>query len=254
MNDDYTLTLDCTLPSLGKLYDVEVNPHITLRSMTTMDEMRRLSPSERPLKVLCDIIDNCMIEPCGISSYDMIIGDYQYLLHQLRIVTYGTSYPIVNTCPKCLHMNENVVDLSQLNVLEYTEDFSNLLLVELPKTKHTVKLRMQTPRLIDDVTVKSNELKKRQKSDSNIGDTTFLFSLYSLIDEIDYAKANIVEVEKFIQTLPMADTNRILKRAEKLVDKVGLDLSLKVECTACGATFSSTFREGPEFFGPTEDE
>ena len=52
----------------------------------------------------------------------------------------------------------------------------------------------------------------------------------------------------------MMDTNKIVKREEKLVQKVGLDISLDVECTACGMTYESTFRQGPEFFGPSEEE
>lgn len=253
MENSYTLTQSCTLPSLGKMYDVEFDPHITLRSMTTLEEMRRLSHSERPLKVLCDIIDDCMVEKCPISSYDMIISDYQYLLHQLRIVTYGPKYKLQNTCPYCLHVNEDVVDLSQLNVLELDEDINDLLVLVLPRTKHKVKLRMQTPRLIDDINLKVAEAKKRSKT-SSVGDPTFLFSLQALIDTVDDQELNAVEMEKFIQSLPMADANKIIRRSEKLVQKVGLDLSLNVECAACGGSYESTFRQGPEFFGPTDDE
>lgn len=253
MENNYTITQSCTLPSLGRVYPVEVDPHITLRSMTTMEEMRRLSHSDRQLKVLCDIIDDCMVEKCAISSYDMIVGDYQYLLHQLRIATYGPKYKLQNTCPHCLHINEDVVDLSQLNVFEFTEDILTLLTVELPVTQNTVKLRMQTPRIIDDISLKSAEARRRDKT-GNGGDRTFLFSLSSMIDEVNGQKLNAVEMEKFVQTLPMADANKLIKRSEKLVGKVGLDLSLRVDCAACGMTYESTFRQGPEFFGPSDDE
>ena len=81
MSQDYTLTGTYTLPSLGKVYgDKKINPEITLRSMTTEEEMKRLNPSDKPYKVMADIIDACMIEKPGISSYDMCIGDYQSVI------------------------------------------------------------------------------------------------------------------------------------------------------------------------------
>ena len=56
-----------TLPSLGKVYgDKQINPEVTLRSMTTAEEMKRLNPSDRAYKVLADIIDDCLIETAHI--------------------------------------------------------------------------------------------------------------------------------------------------------------------------------------------
>ena len=51
-----------TLPSKGLIYNKEIDPHVTLRSMTTMEEMKRLSPSDTPYKVMSDIIEACMQE------------------------------------------------------------------------------------------------------------------------------------------------------------------------------------------------
>ena len=92
---DYTIMEGYELPSKGKIYAENVNPHIELRSMTARDEMKRLSPSSTPLKTLADIIEDCFIEKPAIHVYDMCLGDYEYLLHRLRIVTYGDSYKSV---------------------------------------------------------------------------------------------------------------------------------------------------------------
>ena len=56
---DYTIMEGYELPSKGKIYSENVNPHIELRSMTGRDEMKRLSPSSTPLKTLADIIEDC---------------------------------------------------------------------------------------------------------------------------------------------------------------------------------------------------
>ena len=89
---DYTIAEEFTLPSGGQLYDPPISPIVKLRSMTTEDEMKRLSPSERAYKNMCEIIDGCIVDDIGISTYDMCLADYQFLLHRIRVVTYGKEY------------------------------------------------------------------------------------------------------------------------------------------------------------------
>lgn len=107
-----------TLPSKGQIYDKPINPEITLRSMTTMDELKRLSPSDLPYKNMCELIDDCIVGKTELSSYDMCIGDYQFLLHKLRIATYGTDYNMVVQCPNCASVEEKVFNLEELEILE----------------------------------------------------------------------------------------------------------------------------------------
>ena len=77
------------LPSHGKVYSKEINPEGTISSMTTEDEMKKLAPSDKQYKVMSDVIEGCMTEKPAIHVYDMCMGDYVYLLHKLRVVTYG---------------------------------------------------------------------------------------------------------------------------------------------------------------------
>ena len=109
---NYTIAEGYTLPSKGKIYTEKmVNPHIELRSMTGREEMRRLSPSSTPLKTLADIIEDCCVEKPAIHVYDMSLGDYEFLLHKLRIVTYGEDYKVALRCPDCGELIEAVTKL-----------------------------------------------------------------------------------------------------------------------------------------------
>lgn len=69
--NDYIIGESFTLPSKGLVYDKKVNPNIKIRSMTTEEEMKRLGHSELPYKLLSEIIDDCLVEKPGISSYDL---------------------------------------------------------------------------------------------------------------------------------------------------------------------------------------
>lgn len=245
----YTIAEEYTLPSLGKVYKQNVNPHIKLRSMTTAEEMKRLSPSEREYKNICDIIDDCLVEKPGISSYDMCVADYQFLLHKLRVVTYGEEYPVISKCPFCYTQNEIVVKLNDLEITTCPDDYEKYMQFKLPRTGKEIKTRFQTPRLIDDVNIRVKEFKKKSKNQSL--DNSLTYTVQSLIDTIDGEKLDAVMLEQFVRGLPMMDTNYIIQHAEKLVESFGLKTTMELDCPACGLTYNSNFRITTEFFRPS---
>ena len=113
---NFTVAESYALPSKGRIYDVKVNPMVELRSMTARDEMKRLNPSSTPLKSLADIIEGCCIEKPAIHVYDMCIGDFDYLLHQLRIVTYGPEFKVTVKCQECGEYVDTTADLETLTL------------------------------------------------------------------------------------------------------------------------------------------
>ena len=251
-NKNYSIAEEYTLPSLGKVYTQNVNPVVKIRSMTTEEEMRRLAPSDKNYKNICEIIDECLVENPGISSYDMCLADYQFLLHKLRVVTYGSDYHITTVCPHCFSEKDDIIDLEQLKVTNYdNNDFTSLTEFTLPKTQKNIKLRMQTPRIVDDINTRAKELKK--KSRNQAGEPAFLFTIESLIDTVDGVKLDPVKREDFVRALPMMDTNYIIRYAEKLVESFGLETKLSFSCPICGLDYNSSFPITSEFFGPSID-
>lgn len=248
---EYTLSEYCTLPSEGKIYKKEVNPQVHLRSMTTEEEMRRLSPTNTPYKTLCDIIDRCMVEPIGISSYDLCLGDYQYLLHRLRVVTYGTEYPSSSICPLCGTLNKVKLDLDEIPVIKYDESINNYTEVTLPISKKVITLKYQTPRDIDDIELEEKEFKsKNAESTINI---KYLIALRHIIEAVDGKHYDKTKLDFFLRGLNMRDTNLLYQYATKLTEGIGLDTKIKNKCTnpKCGVDYNTSFRITNEFFGPT---
>lgn len=241
-----------TLPSEGKVYNKEINPTFKLRSMTTVEEMKRLNHSDKPNKTLAEIIDDCLTEPIGISAYDLCLPDFQYMLHKLRIVTYGPQYKLSSTCPWCNSVNLNNINLDDLEMVEFDEDlYAKYSEFELPSTKKIVRLKMQTPRILDTIATKSKEARK--KNPEFEGSPAFLFTLENLIDTVDGRVLEKFKITDFVKKLPMMDTNYILKSAEKLNESFGLDKSLEHTCSVCGLDYTGNFRTTSEFFGPSID-
>ena len=248
----FTITEDCTLPSLGLVYSKPVNPNVKLRSMTTEEEMRRLAHTERPYKVLCDIIEDCIVgDKLGISVYDVCLGDYQYLLQKLRIATYGPDYKIIATCPHCGENNLETVDLSTMELFKLDENNPPEMSVTLPVCGKIVSLRLQTPRSLDDAAIRRKELLKSNPLVES--DPTILFTLTALIDKIDGVVYDKIKLDTFIRQLSMRDTNKIMNLVGKLNRAFGYNMSLTHTCQSCGLDYGSTFRITSEFFGPTED-
>lgn len=247
MSDIATIWEDFELPSKGLVYDKPINPKVSLRSMTTLEEMKRQSPTDTPYKVMSDIIEGCMKNKPDIHVHDMCIGDYQFLLHKLRIVTYGPEYNMIVTCPKCGETTESVGDLDSLEVMEWTDEISGQMLISLPITNKSIQLKFQTPRDLDLIAFRNKEMKKKTKAPI---DYSLLFTLMSLIKKVDGMILTDIQLEDFVKSLPLKDVNFILTKANELNKKVGLDTQIKVKCAECGEEVTSTFRITSEFFGP----
>ena len=249
-NENYTIAEGYRLPSGGLIYDVAVNPEVELRSMSARDEMKRLNPSATPFKTLADIIEGCMLTKPTIHVYDMALGDYEYLLHKLRIVTYGSKYKLDLVCPECGEIVETEADLETLELKEFDIDkFNSYRTFMLPKSGKEVMLKFQTPHMLDMIDAKAKELKRKFK----LAEINFeVFSvLTNVIDTVDGKKLSQVELETFINNLPALDMNKIMQNLDALNTSIGLNNELYVTCGKCGSEVKTFFRFGTEFFRPT---
>ena len=246
----YTIAEGYELPSKGKIYDVKVDPQIELRSMTARDEMKRLSPSNSQFKKLADIIEGCMIEKPKVKVYDMALGDYEFLLHKLRIVTYGTDYKIAVGCPHCGHTFEATANLEQLQIIDFDEEkFRSLQTFTLPVSGDTIKLKFQTPRMLDEIEAKTKEMRRKFREAEL--EFNLLILLEEIIDEVNGVKLDPMKAENYITKLAAKDMTKIVNNIDALNELIGLDASLFVDCPHCRSEVKTFFRFGTEFFRPS---
>lgn len=250
-NTDFTISESYVLPSKGMIYDRPIDPNVTIRSMTTEEEMKRLSPTDTPYKVMSEIIEDCLVTKLGMPVYDLCVGDYQFLLHKLRVVTQGKDYKMAIQCPNCGEISVSTINLDEIAVSEYDESVNQLMKVHLPQMNKDVELRLQTPRLIEDTAIRTKEIKKRMKDLAY--DPGLLVTLQSIIKTVDGTAMRPDALESFVRKMPMKDANILLQAAKKLNGKVGLDTDVLAKCSQCGYDVVTTFRFSPEFFGPTVD-
>ena len=247
---NYTIGEDMELPSKGLIYSKEQPALVELRSMTARDEMKRLSPSTTQFKTLAEIIEGCMIEKPNVRVYDMALGDYEYLLHRLRIVTYGDSYKMMLRCPYCGETFETIAHLEELEVKEFDrEAFEAARTLVLPKSGHTVTLNFQTPRMLDENEGRVKEMKRKYRN-AEI-DFNLMVLLKSAIDTVDGEPLDDFKIEAFIDKLPALDMTKIVNSIDALNACIGINNNLIVNCSHCGGEVPTSFRFGSEFFRPT---
>lgn len=259
MENNYTIAERYTLPSHGLLYDSDINPDIKLRSMTVRDEMKRMAPANDGTiyRVLAEVIDDCLVEKPGISSYDMCIGDFQFLMHKLRIVTYGPEYKISCKCPNCGNYDDYIVNLEDLSLDELKDfDKDKYLRLELPASKKIVELNYNTPRILDNIEKEVDRVAKQYKKQNKVMsdvDWHLLYQLVYAIKTVDGQKLSVTQKETFCNNLVGRDYNAIVNALDKLDQKVGLGLMFEVKCNQCGLNMSVPFRLTNEFFRPSSD-
>lgn len=242
---------DFVLPSLGKIYPTPFDPHVRLRSMTVAEEMKRLTYSEYPYKVMAEIIEACLETKLPISVYDMCLGDYQYLLHKLRTVTYNSNYKMSVTCQKCYNAFDADIDLDDLEIFKYDDSLLSLTTMVLPVTGDTIEIKYQTPRDLDEIGERRKELKKEFPDQED--DPTLMLNMETLIKTVNGKRMDLRSLREYIKKLPLRDSGVILSSANKLISKVGVDTAVLVKCPDCGSDVHTTFRFTDEFFRPKDN-
>ena len=245
-----TIQEDFTLPSLGRIYSTPFDPDIKLRSMTVAEEMKRLTNTDKPYKAMAEIIESCMETKIPVSIYDLCLGDYQYLLHKLRTVTYGPDYKVSIRCSTCSEIFESNINLDELEVFQYEDDYDKLKTRVLPASGDTVELRFQTPRDLDGIETKKSQLHKQFPE---MADPTLMLNLESIIKTINGQVYDQVGLREYVKKMPLKDSNVLLTAGNALNSKIGVTTSLKFTCPVCGDEITTSFKYTNEFFRPEMD-
>lgn len=236
-----------TLPSRGLLYE-GVDPEIALASMKTKHEMLRLSATDDSQRIMSEIIDDCLVNDIGISSYDLCLGDFQFLLYKLRIITFGPEYEQQAVCPYCGFESTYQINLDDMEVHEFDESLINLFTLTLPVSGDVITLKYQTPRMLDQLNRKVKDYKKRHKGSNE--NATFLYAISMCIDTINGEDPGFA-IEQIVKDMELLDATAIVNRIDEINNAIGVDLDIIENCSLCGSGYHFPFRVNNTFFRPS---
>jgi hypothetical protein len=246
--EEFIVPMDVVeLPSQGKLYP-NGQTTVKVKYLTAEDENILMSPELiRTGKVLDALLDNCVIAD-GLTTKEMLIGDRNKVLIDLRINGYGHEYEVEMTDPETNLSFTAVVDLRKLKPkpLEITPDSMGEFTVTLPKFNVPIKFRFLNGDDEDFLTKKAQVAQKKNKKGFAVSNT--LTERY--LRQIMEVKGNRDKfyIQKFIGAMPISDSLFLREYISEI--EPGIDLNYEFEAPS-GATFEADVPLTVKLFWPS---
>jgi hypothetical protein len=234
------------LPSRGKLYGNGIS-EVQITYMTASDENLLSSPELIRKGTVIDELLKRKIKTEGIKVGDLLNGDKDKIILQLRASSYGQYYDVKVTCPETGNDFEYSIDLLTLNEKELAQEPDEMMQFSflLPMSKKLVKFKLLSSGEFDkvlDASQKQKEIYKSQYSE------TITLLLKSQIKEID-GNTDRNFISKFVDKMKAGDSTA-LRRYIKSIEP-GIDYDYELTSPYTGNTFKATLNFGIDFFYPS---
>lgn len=217
---------EISLPSCGLVYDNEIKWNNRLRAPRLCD--KGIGDMTRRNKLQAGILDKTLLEPLGISAYDLHTADFLYLNLMQRQMSKGNKpYKIKIKCSKCGYENVFDFDLATLSIDRLKEkpvyEYTGL-------DEKVYTLNFITPRILDDAREQADLFKERYPDNDQDVYTQELLRL--LIKEVDGRDYTYSQMTGIINNLYLEDVNGIIVEASKA--DFGVNLRQETTCQSCG--------------------
>lgn len=194
------------------------------------------------------LLENSVIDK-DIRPSEMLIGDRNYVLIELRRTGFGDDYKVdPMRCNSCLNVFNPTVDLSKIKKKEVSElpDEEGLFYIKLPVSKAEVKFRLLTG---------DDEMVLQQQNSVAIGTGTFkVKKMYTQKYVLQIMSVNGITdkifIKSFVEAMPLKDS-RIFRDYSNKVDP-GIDFFYNFKCPHCGAEEKRLIPFGLSLFYPDE--
>jgi len=209
-------------------------------------------------KVLEIVLQEGVIDAGGLSVDDMLSGDRNQLLIELRKTGLGSEYyPGKMKCPSCKEEHEPMVNLDDIKVKKILEapDNDGFFEVILPVTKKKLKFRFLNGQ-------DEKYLSKASASNKNVPGAKNKVKYTKLVTERHIRQIMEIDgnrdkgyIKKFVGIMPLKDSAFLREYIKKM--EPGVDTTVTIECDKCGHVYDSEISLNPiKLFYPnaeTED-
>lgn len=243
-------TEEVKLPSGGVFYTNKKDT-VTIKYLTAEEDDILYSPELIKSGRVLDVLLDKAVMDTELRPEDMLSGDRNYLLIEMRKTGLGNDYvPGEIGCSSCGESHEPTIDLDLLKAkpLEVEPDANGEYDVLLPLMKMNIKFRLLTGK--DEKRLAKLSESKGSKS-GGIKIKKLVTEKYVMqIMEVNGNRDKLY-IKKFIAAMPMKDSSffrEYLRRIEP-----GLDLSYEFECPHCGDIDIKDIPVTPRLFYPDLD-
>jgi len=240
------------LPSKGLAYPQGYIPEgkVVISMMGTQEEKILAGGKMNFNTMLTTILDRLIVSP-KIESSKLLTLDRMFLLIKIRVLSLGSKYSFKMKCSECGEESEFEVELAELEIKDFPDNWTEPLACHLPILDEEIKLRLL--RATDEVDVDRYVQKLRAKNARLFqqGDPTYI----PLMAKAVVSTSNLEESSLFqdkiawVQELKSRDSIAI---QDTLSDNdFGVVMQTEVTCPVCGAELDGVnIGLDPSFFRP----
>lgn len=224
---------------------------VTLSAMTLQDEKVRLSNTNYIMSMISIInrrIQENTPENLAIDIGEYPLTDLQYLIYQLRILTYGPIYDLSFTCPSCGNQVKDQVDLNELQ-LKDTNSELHFDIGPLPVSKDVLSCKLMSAR--DFVRVAEETDNIRVKYPDYEGDPSMTLMYAAKIESVNKKKLPGYQLNDYVDNMHARDALYFDRKYAEIADG-GLDLQRSVRCPSCGSIVPYELPITEEFWTPSD--
>ena len=227
------------LPSKGRFYSPDHplynQESVEIRHMTAKDEDLLTSQTLIKQGVALDRMVQGLIVDKKIKLQQLLIGDKNAIVLAARKYGYGDAYETRTTCPRCSAVQEYSYDLNTLEPNDFESEWAvwdveltseNTFLLPLPKTQHTVELKLMT----NEDEKRLMEISRRQRKNKLL-ETNFTTQLKSIIVSVS-GVTDKKQINSFVDHLPAIDSKFIRRVYYKIIPTI--DFKHSFVCEECG--------------------
>jgi len=235
-----------TLPSKGILYKNGISS-VEVDYMTASDENLLSSPELIRKGTVIDELLKRKIKTKDINVSELLNGDKDKIILQLRASSYGQYYDVKVTCPETGNEFEESIDLLTLNEKELTLQPDELMefTYKLPMSKKTIKFKLLTSGEFDRVIDMAQKQKETYKA--AVSETITLL-LKAQIKEVEGERDRNF-ISKFVDRMRAGDSTALRKYIKKI--EPGIDYDYELTSPYTNNTFKATLNFGIDFFYPS---
>lgn len=172
------------------------------------------------------VFDNCLRSDYKASN--LLSYDVYYLLYALRNISYGNDYEFNCKCAECGKEFKKTINIDEIDWEEIPEDVQDEVVVNLPVSRYTVKIRMSRLKDEEEVT-RLSTVKKYEEVPERI--LEYFVRTIEIIDDNGEPVAPSDWIE-FYQALPTKDRVAI---ADKFNYASNVP-TVQIICPKCSAT------------------
>jgi hypothetical protein len=235
------------LPSKGRLYEGKIpGGKLNVRAMTAREEKLIYGGKGNISEKMEMLLSSCVQLPSAFSPSDLLISDRFFLLIKIRLISFGSEYPIQVRCPDCDNQFIKNFDLTELNVKTYdnNEEKAEPFLVTLPVAGKTIGLKILRGK--DENAI--HKYAKGRGVKEEVGDPAYTYSLARSIVSFDQKPISQIDALQLVEKLVSRDTMELRHALEE--NDCGVDTDISLECPKCSFLIETRLPVTEEFFRP----